>query len=104
MQRRSSGARRGRLNWAAFLIVVERRAYRGGTSKVERIKAESDGLRGTIARELGEPTPRFSEENVQLLKFHGIYQQEDRDQRKATRGTGAPKPYAFMVRTKNPGG
>jgi sulfite reductase (ferredoxin) len=73
-------------------------------SKVERIKAESDGLRGSIAAELAEPSERFAEENVQLLKFHGIYQQEDRDQRKAARGTDAPKAYSFMVRTKNPGG
>jgi len=75
-----------------------------GTSKVERIKAQSGGLRGTIARELAGAAPSFTEENVQLLKFHGIYQQEDRDERKAARGTDAPKPYAFMVRTKNPGG
>ena len=77
-------------------------------SKVERIKAESDGLRGTIAQELAEPTTRFLEDNVQLLKFHGIYQQEDRDERKAARESGAerkPKAYSLrMVRTKNPGG
>ena len=73
-------------------------------SKVERIKAESDGLRGSIAAELAEPTERFVEDNIQLLKFHGIYQQEDRDQRKAARGTDLPKAYSFMVRTKNPGG
>ncbi len=76
-------------------------------AKVERIKAESDGLRGTIARELAEPTTRFVEENAQLLKFHGIYQQEDRDERKAARVSGEerkPKAYSFMVRTKNPGG
>ena len=73
-------------------------------SKVERIKAQSAGLRGTIAEELATPAPNFAEESVQLLKFHGIYQQEDRDARKGARGTDAPKPYAFMVRTKNPGG
>jgi sulfite reductase (ferredoxin) len=73
-------------------------------SKNERIKAQSDGLRGSIARELAEPTERFGEDDVQLLKFHGIYQQEDRDRRKATRDTEAPKAYSFMLRTKNPGG
>jgi sulfite reductase (ferredoxin) len=78
----------------------------GEPSKVERIKAASDGLRGTIARELAEPTERFSDADVQLLKFHGIYQQEDRDARKAARGsdTPAPKAYSFMLRTKTPGG
>jgi sulfite reductase (ferredoxin) len=74
------------------------------SSKNERIKASSNGLRGTIAQELAEPTERFVEDNVQLLKFHGIYQQEDRDARKAARGTEAPKAHSFMVRTKNPGG
>lgn len=76
-------------------------------SKVERIKAGSAGLRGTIAQELSEPTTRFAEDDIQLLKFHGIYQQEDRDERKAARDSGEerkPKAYSFMVRTKNPGG
>ena len=73
-------------------------------SKVEGIKAESDGLRGTIARELAEPTTRFGDDDAQLLKFHGVYQQEDRDLRKASRGTGLEKTHSFMVRTKNPGG
>jgi len=73
-------------------------------SKNERIKAQSNGLRGTIALELAEPTERFVEDNVQLLKFHGIYQQQDRDLRRAARGTEAPKAHSFMIRTKNPGG
>ena len=73
-------------------------------SKVERIKAASHGLRGAIAAELAEPTPRFVEDDVQLLKFHGIYQQEDRDERKAQRDRDVPKKYSFMIRTKNPGG
>jgi len=76
-------------------------------SKVERIKASSRGLRGTIAQELAQPTARFGDDDAQLLKFHGIYQQEDRDARKALRRPGGErpeKPYSFMLRTKNPGG
>ncbi|MBD5655304.1 MAG: sulfite reductase, ferredoxin dependent, partial [Candidatus Eremiobacteraeota bacterium] len=73
-------------------------------SKVERIKAESDGLRGTIAQELAAPTERFGEVDSTLLKFHGAYQQEDRDQRKALRASGEDASHTFMVRTKNPGG
>jgi sulfite reductase (ferredoxin) len=73
-------------------------------SKVERIKAASEGLRGSIASELAEPSARFGEDDVSLLKFHGIYQQEDRDQRKAARGSDTPKAYSFMIRTKTPGG
>ena len=71
---------------------------------VERTKAQSAGLRGTIPEELREPTDRFGDEAVALLKFHGTYQQDDRDQRKSARDSGAGKDYSFMVRTKNPGG
>lgn len=76
-------------------------------SKVERIKAASHGLRGTIAEELAQPTSRFGEDDIQLLKFHGIYQQEDRDARRAQRlpnGERAEKEYSFMLRTRSPGG
>jgi len=73
-------------------------------SKVEIIKENSRALRGTIAEELQEATSRFAKENTQLLKFHGIYQQEDRDLRKARREAGADKAWQFMVRIKNPGG
>ena len=71
---------------------------------VEELKAASNGLRGTIAAELREPTERFSDEAAQLLKFHGVYQQDDRDARKTLRETGGGKDHVFMVRTKNPGG
>jgi sulfite reductase (ferredoxin) len=52
---------------------------------------------------LSEPTDRFGDESAQLLKFHGIYQQDDRDSRRAAR-EGGGKAYAFMLRTKSPGG
>ncbi len=72
-----------------------------GKLDVEQIKTESRGLRGSIADELGEPTQRFSDEAMQLLKFHGTYQQEDRDARKAAREQGAAeKSYGFMIRIK----
>jgi sulfite reductase (ferredoxin) len=76
-------------------------------SKVEHIKKASRGLRGTIAEELAQPTPRFGDDDAQLLKFHGIYQQEDRDARKSQRrpdGERPEKAYSFMLRTKSPGG
>src|SRR6267154_1915515 len=44
------------------------------------------------------------DESAQLLKFHGTYQQEDRDQRRAQRGTDAEPAHQFMVRCKIPGG
>src|SRR6266436_10356044 len=75
----------------------------GEGSKVEHIKSESDYLRGEIAQELAQDTPRFSEAQVQLIKFHGIYQQEDRDFRHA-RKPGMEKAYQLMIRSRIPGG
>lgn len=76
----------------------------GGGSKVERIKSGSRYLRGHIVEELKENTSRFTEEQVQLLKFHGTYQQENRDQRQARKAAGEEKAYQFMVRSRIPGG
>jgi sulfite reductase (ferredoxin) len=67
----------------------------------EQVKAASRGLRGSIASELAEETTRFSDESAQLLKFHGTYQQEDRDARKTARDSGvAEKSYGFMIRIR----
>jgi sulfite reductase (ferredoxin) len=71
---------------------------------VEHVKRTSAGLRGTIPSELVSERPNFSDEAQALLKFHGVYQQDDRDARKSARETGAAKDYSFMLRTKNPGG
>ena len=76
----------------------------GSGSKIERIKSSSMYLRGQIAEELQQETARFSEEQVQLLKFHGTYQQENRDQRQARKAAGEEKAYQFMVRSRIPGG
>lgn len=76
----------------------------GEGSKVEHIKVESNYLRGQIAEELAQDTPRFTEDQVQLIKFHGMYQQEDRDARQARKAAGAEKAYQFMIRSRIPGG
>src|SRR6266536_6497779 len=73
-------------------------------SKVERVKAASAHLRGTIAAELKEATPTFTEDAGTVLKFHGIYQQDDRDRRKEARARGLDKHYQLMIRTRIPGG
>ena len=73
-------------------------------SKNETIKLESDYLRGTIAAELAEPTTHFGESNVQLLKFHGSYQEENRDERAARKTQGLEKGNEFMIRARIPGG
>jgi len=65
----------------------------------EVIKQAIPTLAGTIATTLRDPAlDRFSDDDVQFIKFHGIYQQDDRDLRK----TG--KKYIFMVRLRLPGG
>lgn len=76
----------------------------GEGSKVEHIKAQSRHLHGQIAEELAAETSHFSEEQVQLIKFHGMYQQENRDLRQARKEAKAEKAYQFMVRSRIPGG
>lgn len=74
---------------------------------VEGFKADSNYLRGDIGPELGDGTDHFGKSSEQLLKFHGTYQQDDRDFRAASRGAGgakADKAFMFMVRTRVPGG
>lgn len=73
-------------------------------SAVELIKENSRQLRGGIAPELAKDSDHFSEQDKQLIKFHGSYQQDDRDARKDRRKEGAGKSYIFMVRCKIPGG
>jgi sulfite reductase (ferredoxin) len=75
-----------------------------GFSKNESIKAHSNHLRGLIKEELVEETPAFSDDSEQLLKFHGIYQQDDRDKRKEARAKGLDKHHQLMIRTRIPGG
>lgn len=69
-------------------------------SKVESIKERSNYLREPVASELLEDTNSFTEDAIQILKFHGSYQQDNRD----NRVKGQEKDYQFMVRTKSPGG
>jgi sulfite reductase (ferredoxin) len=67
-------------------------------SPTEGIKADSRYLHGDIAQELVDGTDHVGKESIQLLKHHGTYQQDDRDER------GGGKKYIFMVRTGIPGG
>ncbi len=72
----------------------------------ETIKAESRYLRGTIAEGLTAPLTGAipGEEAPQLLKFHGIYLQDDRDLRDERRRQKLEPAYQFMVRLRLPGG
>ncbi|MFO0212936.1 MAG: sulfite reductase, ferredoxin dependent, partial [Pseudanabaena sp.] len=55
----------------------------GKVSKVEVLKQKSNFLRGPIDVELNDGNPFFSQDGLQILKFHGSYQQKDRDLEKA---------------------
>ena len=73
-------------------------------SPVETIKEGSDYLKGTINQEIAGSVNHFDKSNIQLLKFHGTYQQDDRDARLTAKKTGLGKAYSMMVRLRIPGG
>lgn len=72
---------------------------------VERIKDASHYLRGTLVESLQDPlTGALAEDDTQLCKYHGIYQQDDRDLRDERRRQKLEPHYQFMVRIRVPGG
>src|SRR3954470_1319482 len=73
-------------------------------SPAEGIKLASNYLRGDIAKELVDGDDFFGKSSQGLLKFHGTYQQDDRDARTKREGQKSSKEFAFMVRVKIPGG
>lgn len=76
-----------------------------GKSANEGIKDASDYLRGTILDGLANAaTGSLSKDDQQLTKFHGIYQQDDRDIRKERRQKKLEPAYSFMIRVRVPGG
>jgi len=75
-----------------------------GESPVEAIKRSSKLLRGDLLEQLQGSEPNVSEESGQLLKFHGIYAQDNRDTRRARAQNGESLDYMFMVRVAIPGG
>jgi sulfite reductase (NADPH) hemoprotein beta-component len=71
----------------------------------ETLKANSRFLRGTIAESLQDPiTGAVTDGDTKLMKFHGIYQQDDRDLRDERRQQKLEPAYQFMVRVRLPGG
>jgi sulfite reductase (NADPH) hemoprotein beta-component len=74
-------------------------------SPVEIIKKASRGLRGTLVESLADPlTGAIRESDTQLIKFHGSYQQDDRDIRAEREHQKLEPAYSFMIRTRTPGG
>ena len=73
-------------------------------SAVEDAKEASRLLRGTLAETLLSGADHFGEQDKNLIKFHGTYQQENRDARKLRSREGVGKHHMFMVRCRIPGG
>lgn len=74
-------------------------------TEVEIIKARSRHLRGTIADGLVDPlTGAIAAPDTQLTKFHGIYQQDDRDIRSERKRQKLEPAFSFMIRARIPGG
>jgi sulfite reductase (NADPH) hemoprotein beta-component len=74
-------------------------------SVIERIKLESDALRGSIQQSLqDEITGAIREDDQAVIKFHGMYQQDDRDRRDERAAKKLDRLYTFMIRLRLPGG
>lgn len=72
---------------------------------IEKIKILSDNLRGTIVESLNNPvTGSISEDDQAVIKFHGMYQQDDRDRREERAQKKLERLYSFMIRLRLPGG
>jgi sulfite reductase (NADPH) hemoprotein beta-component len=71
----------------------------------EKNKKESLGLRGTIIKEIkNELYGKINESDQNIIKFHGIYQQDDRDRRLERYKKKLDRIYSFMIRLRIPGG
>ena len=74
-------------------------------SSMEHLKARSRYLRGNLAEDMADPlTGGVSEDSAQLLKFHGMYLQDDRDLRPERTKKKLEKAFGFMIRIRLPGG
>ncbi len=81
------------------------KAPEGKPSDVERIKEESDYLRGTLKESMLEPlSAGISDDDNRLMKFHGSYLQDDRDLRNERQKQKLEPAYQFMLRVRMPGG
>ena len=75
-------------------------------SPIEAIKTQSDGLRGTLKEsiDLDNHTGNVRPDDETLVKFHGMYVQDDRDRRVERAAKKLDKLYSFMIRLRIPGG
>ncbi|APH04880.1 assimilatory sulfite reductase (NADPH) hemoprotein subunit [Bacillus weihaiensis] len=81
------------------------KAPEGSPSDVERIKEDSNYLRGTLKETMAERlSSGISEDDNRLMKFHGSYLQDDRDVRNERQKQKLEPAYQFMLRVRLPGG
>jgi len=74
-------------------------------SNIEKIKQASDNLRGSIKESLQDDiTGAIREDDQAVIKFHGMYQQDDRDRREERAAKKLDRLYSFMIRLRLPGG
>ncbi|MES2850464.1 MAG: NADPH-dependent assimilatory sulfite reductase hemoprotein subunit [Bacteroidota bacterium] len=74
-------------------------------SAIEGIKIASDGLRGTIQESLkDEITGAIRDDDQAVIKFHGMYMQDDRDRREERAEKKLERLYSYMIRLRLPGG
>ena len=91
--------------WNALGVNAEPRMSESTVPSDDAIKEASNFLRGTIADGLLDTsTGALAEYDTKLTKFHGIYQQDDRDLREDRARRGLEKAFSFMVRVRVPGG
>lgn len=80
-------------------------SHKDNLSPVERIKTQSNGLRGTLKESLADDfTGAIREDDQTLIKFHGMYQQDDRDRREERVSKKLEWLYSYMIRLRLPGG
>ena len=88
-------------SWQTKNIMSEK----NNLSPVERIKTASKGLRGTLTGSLlDDITGALREDDQSLIKFHGLYQQDDRDRREERSAKKLEWLYSYMIRLRLPGG
>ena len=73
-------------------------------SDVEGVMRASNNLRGAISDDLNNDESSVSYDSEQILKFHGIYAQDNRDVRRERAARGDALDYIFMIRVVIPGG
>lgn len=80
-------------------------SQKNNPSPVERIKEASEGLRGTLRESVQDDlTGALREDDQSLIKFHGMYQQDDRDRREERSAKKLEWLYSYMIRLRLPGG